>query len=435
MALVSLAGCGDHSGLDVEVRSAVVGPQQPLAVLVHGVNNEPFTVTATSRVADEDRQVELHIDADQLRHLAIDEASGGRWLSATTAAQLLDRQHTNHSAEAESSTISASDLASWTLDIRVEQSGASASTSVQVDPAPGVEIVDIVTNEEHEYAATLLAPSQGCPCPTIAFFGGSEGGMLAQPAAALASQGYAVVVVGYFASPGAPKTLQGIDIGVGSRAIDWALSHAAATEPVGAWGASRGSELVVEVAARDERVVAVVAVAPASHRWVGPAGALVWYDDQEPLAALAPRGGAQNRNSAYRLVDSFERALDSSLQDESARLPVDQVAAPLLLLSGSDDQLWPAGRMAELIIERRCVAGGLVTHNIVHEGAGHIVTKHPMFGVAPSNLFAGTAVLELGGTDEANVAAGQRSWDATRDFFAEHLSGGAPSELVDECER
>jgi dienelactone hydrolase len=102
-------------------------------------------------------------------------------------------------------------------------------------------------------------------------------------------------------------------------------------------------------------------------------------------------------------------------------IPVEQIRGPLLLVAGTDDQLWPSRLMAEQIVKRRAARGGHSRDRLLtYEGAGHLIGKG--FLPAGSTRIAGGRI-ETGGTPAANARAQADSWPKVLSFLGAELLG------------
>ncbi|ASO19159.1 dienelactone hydrolase [Actinoalloteichus hoggarensis] len=133
--------------------------------------------------------------------------------------------------------------------------------------------------------------------------------------------------------------------------------------------------------------------------------------------AIRHRVTRHPRPTALHLRSSYAAGLRSLAEVERAAIPVERVDAPLLLLCGADDQLWPAGEMARTMVERRG------THSVGHEDetrtfadAGHFL-RPPL---VPTTA-AWSETLMAGGSARGIALAQQESWDAVLAFFARRL--------------
>jgi dienelactone hydrolase len=108
--------------------------------------------------------------------------------------------------------------------------------------------------------------------------------------------------------------------------------------------------------------------------------------------------------------------------NSGSEIPVDRINGPVLLLSGEQDAIWPAGLMAERIMAR-LKAGKFIypfTH-LPYPGAGHLVFLGDPASLDSSRI----APLEraMGGTDSANQAARRDTWTRSLVFFDQALKG------------
>ncbi len=95
------------------------------------------------------------------------------------------------------------------------------------------------------------------------------------------------------------------------------------------------------------------------------------------------------------LIEMYKRSLAANPGAiEAATIPVEKVNGPILLLSGSDDRMWPAPQMADSIIARlkqKGFAHGF--EQVIYPDAGHTLSEGYM----------------IGGTAEGNKLAHEKS--------------------------
>lgn len=294
--------------------------------------------------------------------------------------------------------------------------------------------VDITQINEPGVVGLFARPETPGPWPAVVAFGGSSGGLgpAIGWAPALASEGFAVLAVAYFAAPGLPSALVDIEVEVVERAVTWLFSGAhVAGEAVGVMGLSRGSELALLAGVLLERVGAIVALAPSGISWCGlgaggPIDAAAWTFRGEPIPYAAMTGGTPPAliAGAVALRPMFDAALAAAATWAHAEIAVERASGSILLVSGEDDAMWPSTPMAELIARRATSCG--FPHRVVHlhyPGAGHTgggvpdfpgetTVHHPLTGVTYA----------LGGTLEGNAAARADSWPQIVDFLQAELS-------------
>jgi hypothetical protein len=96
---------------------------------------------------------------------------------------------------------------------------------------------------------------------------------------------------------------------------------------------------------------------------------------------------------------------------------VEKIAGPVLLVSGTDDQVWPSTCLSEMAIERlKAHEHPFPYEHLRYEGAGH-PTGLPYSG--PVNTRAG--FMPLGGNLERNGFLHADSWPRVLGFLKKHL--------------
>jgi hypothetical protein len=111
----------------------------------------------------------------------------------------------------------------------------------------------------------------------------------------------------------------------------------------------------------------------------------------------------------------YERALRDEAAVAAARIPVERIEGPVMLVSGTDDRLWPSTRLSEMAI-RRLEADDrpFPREHLRYEGAGHMIAPP---GYEPNSAW--TNRFELGGSREADEFANADSWPQVVGFLRE----------------
>lgn len=265
--------------------------------------------------------------------------------------------------------------------------------------------------------------------------GGSQGGLDAQGAVAFAEAGFTTLALAYFGVEPLPAALLEVPVEYVGRAIDWLRAQPeVGGRRVGLVGRSKGAELALQVAASyPEHVSAVVGYSSSAVVWQGlPADRRGWREEPRsswsfegrpvPFLPLAkPRARDLPRLVASMLAGkmAFRPAYERALADEEAReratIPLERIAGPVLLISGTDDQLCPAPTLGELAMSR------LERHkhpfpdqHVTYLGAGHLIG-------APGHRSANTGRIAVGGSPEADQRASAEAWPSVVDFLGRHL--------------
>jgi pimeloyl-ACP methyl ester carboxylesterase len=274
----------------------------------------------------------------------------------------------------------------------------------------------------------------------IVAFGGSEGGIGGGEmfAMRMASWGHPALAIAYFGTTGVPSELSEIPLEYFGKAFAY-LDTRPETRKGKAIviGGSRGGELALLLGATFPNVVAgVIAETPSSFRWAGLGTNIgdakpAWTFEGKPLAFVPDSAGSQLKidtvktpkgTTAYVLRPMFERAMTDAKPEalEAARIRVEEISGPILMLAGSDDQMWPACDFVERAMTQLTTSGHVAKHadeGVCFPGAGHDVGS---VGLPTSNSMwadLGDAAYALGGTAESNAHAGRASEAKIRAFL------------------
>ncbi|HEY3240366.1 MAG TPA: acyl-CoA thioester hydrolase/BAAT C-terminal domain-containing protein [Acidimicrobiia bacterium] len=286
--------------------------------------------------------------------------------------------------------------------------------------------------DEGGLQGVLLRPEDGGPYPGVLVLGGSRGGVREELAASLAGHGLACLALAYFGAGRLPPAIVEIPLECVERAAHWLADHPAVTGlPVGVVGGSKGAELGLLAASRfPELIGPVVAIAPASVAFFGldrqgdDPSAMArssWSHRGRPVPFVPYPTGAQpvSSDAGLAVAPIYEAALANLEAVSAANIPVEQARGPILLVSGEDDRMWPAARMAEMIVARMAGHGRSadVTH-LCYPGAGH-----RLLGAAAQQPAVGGERMpfDYGGTDEADAGARDDAWEQAAAFLRRHL--------------
>jgi len=277
--------------------------------------------------------------------------------------------------------------------------------------------------------ATFFDPQDG-PRPGIIVVSGSGGGLAEDQPALLASHGYAVLSLGYFLMPGLPQGLVEIPLEYFERAIAW-MKRNPAVDPdrLAVMGASRGGELSLLLGATFSDIKAVVAYVPSGVVWPGIGGEgnaprAAWMHRGEPVAFMesAPPDPAMWSKSPIPMTPWFLESLKNAVSIERSAIAVERINGPVLMFSGSDDQMWPSLNLADLAVQRMMARNFAHPYeHVSYSGAGHFI-RFP-YSPTISEIFHPLTkqMMALGGTPEANHIANLDSWRRCLSFLREFL--------------
>jgi pimeloyl-ACP methyl ester carboxylesterase len=212
----------------------------------------------------------------------------------------------------------------------------------------------------------LYEPATVSRHPAVLVLGGSEGGIPLRYAPLLASRGYVALALAYYYIDPLPKALSEIPLEYVDRGMSW-LKHHRSVDPdrVGLIGISKGAELSLLLAAMHPRwFQAIVAISPSSVVWEAvirnvtpdPSAFVTrnrssWSYGGQPLPFLhriltSETRSQMEKEGAADAIEVYSPALDDALTLERARIRVEEIKAPVLLIASKADRVWPSARMA-----------------------------------------------------------------------------------------
>ncbi|HVA17928.1 MAG TPA: acyl-CoA thioester hydrolase/BAAT C-terminal domain-containing protein [Candidatus Dormibacteraeota bacterium] len=303
--------------------------------------------------------------------------------------------------------------------------------------AAATEIRD--ANEEGLVGRFFIPPGRG-PRPAVIVLGGSGGGYDLDKAAVLARHGFATLSLAYFGMPWLPPWLHRMPLEYFARAMAW-LGRQPQVDArcIGVLGISRGAELALLLSSTFPEIRAVVAYAPSAVAWGSggrdkATGEIIpcWTRRGEavPFAPLPLRGfiarsavpvGLLRRPVKFRNL--FRAALRNHNAIERAQIPVERTRGPILMISGGDDHVWPAARMAEMICAR--LRARNLSHSVEHlhyPKAGHELRYPFLPTTTRTTRPAGLKFpISFGGSAEADAEAQKDAWRRALAFFHNSL--------------
>jgi dienelactone hydrolase len=251
------------------------------------------------------------------------------------------------------------------------------------------------------------------------------------------------LALAYFRVEPLPKDLIEMPLEYFDRAIAF-LKHRESVDParLGVFGLSKGAEGALLLASRNPSLFqAIVAIAPSSVVWEGgvrdPAKTgyaaikpedSSWSFAGRPLPFLAkvitPETKQRiEKEGSVDTIDFYLPALSDRKAVMRARIPVERITAPVLLVASDADHMWPSGRMARDV----CLAmrsHGRSCERLIYPDAAHSIPE-PWWpvGYGTSPLPPGNwAKASLGGSEEGTVEAGIDAWPKILEFFRRALN-------------
>jgi dienelactone hydrolase len=303
---------------------------------------------------------------------------------------------------------------------------------------------DVQSREATPFPAARLFYRPGAAKrPALIVLGGSEGGTrILRDGPVWASRGYAVLALPYYSQPGwgpngptaaevpaLPAAFADIPVDRLEQVREWlaAQPEVDATR-IGVMGTSKGAEFALLAGTRMPWIRAIVAVVPTDVVWEGwgagvapgTRSSFAWKGEPFPFVPYKDfekefAGFQTGADVKIRRPQDAGRAANPG-RVPAARIPVERIAAPVLVIGGHDDQVWDSGGMAEAIVATRSAAG-LITEAVIDRQAGHFLGGT---GWNPTTQYnAGPS--KSGGTPQADARTQARAWAATQDFLARTL--------------
>lgn len=423
------------------VSPAVALIDEPRAITLHGFTPQsPVTLTLTSRQADGSlwRSSNVYVaDAEGTVDVSHQAPQSGAY-SGLHAQGPIWSQSRLETEDADAAQVPLPDGASGsvhTYATATDATGHQAATRFeQLYAAKGV--TRKVLNQDG-LVGVLFTPATEGPHPAVVVLNGSGGGINEARAALFASRGYAALALGYFGAPGLPDYLSNIPLEYFERALHWLKDSAKpADDFIAVSGHSRGGELALLLGSLYPHLVsAVIAYVPSSVvHGVLNAGKPgegrfqpAWTQNGKPLAHVWQDNAAQDWSAIdalpqpRRQAQAFVRAHEDAAAVARARIPVEKIAGPVLLLSAGDDGYWPSSAYAREVAQSLKSAGHAHTvEHLDYPHAGHAlhIPYTPTTEISRAHAVSGI-VLTGGGSAEANVQAHVDSWSGVQQFLRE----------------
>ena len=322
------------------------------------------------------------------------------------------------------------------IEVVAEVEGIAVATTqvTRLFVAPGVTRQAV---RENGLFGTFFSPADLGPHPAVILLNGSDGGLRENPAALLASHGYAVFALAYFNYEDLPKSLTNIPLEYFENAISWLQAQETVNpDKIAVIGLSRGGELALLLGSIFPAIKAVVSGAPSSLIHVGindkgrPSGpawtyhgeALPHVNIQINFFVVMGLWWQAFKHHAFAMRTMFLTTLKDRQNLERATIQVENIQGPVLLISGEDDQLWPSTVFAEQVMDRLTQRQHPYSYeHLRYKDAGHFVcfpyglpSLPPYVQPAPGIAF--------GGSISANAHSVTASWPKILVFLEQVLT-------------
>jgi dienelactone hydrolase len=270
---------------------------------------------------------------------------------------------------------------------------------------------------------SFFAPETKEPVPGILVLGGAIGGSLwtERAAALLANHGYATLALTYFSTGNLPENLVEIPLEYFSAGLKWLREREEVDDSrLAIAGKSKGAEAALLVAqrARGLRCIVGYSASAVVYQGVQASGPILtarssWtYRGQAlPFVPCYREGLPINMEALKNLKEIHSANLDTAYIMRAAQIPVEEINAPILLVAGEADEVWPSVRFGEMIMSRLArnqkIQGSVF---LTYANAGHGIDLPWL----PCSNFGG-------GTTAANAKASEDAWKKSLEFLNKHL--------------
>lgn len=232
--------------------------------------------------------------------------------------------------------------------------------------------------EQHGFVGHYHPATSTEPQVAVLVLGGAEGGLPKQLAQPVIDAGYPTLALAYFNADGLPAELENIPLEYFAKAKTWLQSQPnVKQDQLMIVGWSKGAELALLLASKDEQVSKVVAIAPSSVVWAGilkdwtkvPASSWTEQGQQLTHVPFNPSGPVEG------LRDLYSQSLANRVDGGKADIAVTNIKGKVVLLSGENDEIWPAPQMAKEVFEKINAKHENQCAHLYYKGLGHLLDK------------------------------------------------------------
>ncbi|XP_006026092.1 acyl-coenzyme A amino acid N-acyltransferase 2-like [Alligator sinensis] len=287
---------------------------------------------------------------------------------------------------------------------------------------PGTQRIPI---KEGRVRGTLFLPPGPGPFPGVIDMFGGAGGLIEFRASLLASRGFAVLAVAFFAYDDLPLVLKEVDLEYFEEATNLLLKHPKVRGPgIGVIGVSQGGMVVLSMATFLEQVVAAVWINGASCMY-GPS--LRYRDIYIPAVPYIPERLIITEMGALDNYHVFGDPRDPA--HAASAIPVEKAKGEVLFVVGEADRNFNSKLFAELAIERMKKHGKKNYTLLSYPGAGHLIEPPGSPLCSISVIRGNPKPVHWGGEPEAHAKAQEHSWEEIIKFLKLHLGSSGTGNL------
>ncbi|XP_076058757.1 acyl-coenzyme A thioesterase 1-like [Oratosquilla oratoria] len=287
--------------------------------------------------------------------------------------------------------------------------------------APGVKRIPV---EGEKIEGTLFLPAGHGPHPAVLDVFGTEGGLIEQRAAMLASRGFASLGLAYMNYKHLPYRPTSLPLEYFDGAVDYLQNHEHCQKgAMGILGSSKGCDFAIILASRRKEVKAIVTINGTSANF----NISLTFKGEDIFPIY------DGNFEIKRRPDDFSQCLlpeDSYTPDHPLSLPVEDIADDCeALLITSDRDGFLTYRAGVALLERARLRGKDNIYTLCLPGAGHVLDvpylPHiPYTTIKPSNYQGDVKSLPVfwfGGNYYDSARATETFWRYTLNHFSKKL--------------
>ncbi|SCZ07630.1 Acetyl esterase/lipase [Alkaliphilus peptidifermentans DSM 18978] len=283
-------------------------------------------------------------------------------------------------------------------------------------------------NIENPIIGKLFKPKEKNNLPAVIIIGGSTGGLLwaEQMAALLSTKGYATLALNYFdiQNDNLPSELIEIKIEYFKKALNWLEGKSEIDKNnISIMGISKGAELSLLFGSYfSKHLASIIAYVPSSHVFEGISmdehqTKSSWTYNNYPIDFVKyPVDTKFSKDmNPMDIRKIHDAALNTSTpkQLESARIPIEKIESPILMISGEKDTTWSSSTMCKDMMQT------LEKNNNLYQ------SKHLYFNNMGHTFFLPNLPPMIDhpsvtAQDAAN--ANKKAWNATLKFLVDHFN-------------
>ncbi|WP_052255299.1 acyl-CoA thioesterase/bile acid-CoA:amino acid N-acyltransferase family protein [Salinicoccus sp. YB14-2] len=292
--------------------------------------------------------------------------------------------------------------------------------------------VEKIELDNPDIKGSLYAPKKPGDYPAVIILSGSDGGSESHAASFLAGEGYLVLALSYFNDEGLNEHLEKVDLAYFKLAADYLSNHEKSNGSVNLIGYSKGAELALLLGSIFNCFQSIIAGSASNYVTSGMKGGIFapvpgWMLDGKPLPYLKMKfpvsfmfSTIKNyiRKQPMYFLEIWKKSLGRKSVSEF-KISVDKIGAPLLIISGSDDKLWPSGNFNEEIQKERDNGNDLY---LSYKKAGHFISFPYNFYQLPANIHMDLdgMIIDFGGTKYENAKAAEDSLEKILAFLRQN---------------